>query len=153
MTTSFAPRTTNMLTVTELLELFDKMTAYGIDTHSREELAKVDPLHLHKHVTDAKTAQRMVDDYITTQYTNRYGRAPKTEEQRDRIVRCDGFLHDATFNRRDILTMLDDPSIRNILAQEFHERTVLMQGVYIPKIVADTHPIHPANKVEEESYL
>lgn len=150
MVTSFAPRTTEMMNVTELLELFDTMTGYGLDTYSREELEKVDPQNPHKHVTDAKTAQRLIDDYILSQHTRLKGHAPKTDNQRENIVRSDGFLQNATYNREDILDMLRDKTIQKLLETEFHKRTLVVQGVFIPTIVADNHPIDPANQDDEK---
>lgn len=150
MTTSYAPATSEMITLTELLGLFDAATGYGIDRHSRAELAKLEDKNKHKHVTDAKTAHGIVERYIDHQFMQRNDRPPKTEHQRNSVVRSNGFSHDTTYDRDDILRMLDDHYVHSLLRDEFHERTVVLQGIYIPTIVAATHPIDPANQKEED---
>lgn len=156
MTLSYSPRTSDMLTLTEMLELLDRMMGYGIDRYSREELCKLNDRSPMRHVIDTASAHRMVDTYINEEFARRNnGRRARTDRQRNSIIRMDDAGEDKVdvlYHRDDIVRMMEDPDVREELARHFKKRTTLMQDIYIPTVVAKTHPIDPVNRTEDEDW-
>lgn len=148
MTTSLAPRTSDYVSLDEVLELFDRMTGYGLDPHSRTALEQLPRATKGKHVTDLRTTHELIHGYIQAEFKRRNGYEPKTKKDHHSVIRTIGANAQMQYDRDDLLRMMRTADVRNRLAHAFLQQTQDIGGLFIPAILADTHPLAKTDRTE-----
>lgn len=127
------------LSVREVQDLMDRATGYGIDVHSRRELAQLQPEAFGKHILTAPETRRVIREYNKTRTTHE-----------DRI-KTEVYKNETYYNRMGIMRMVEDKGIQEKMAVYFHKASTLVNGVYLPNVVCHTHPI--ANPEQEVFWI
>lgn len=128
------------ITFKEVLTLFDRVTGYGIDRHSRTTLDKLNETTPGKHITTPNATYTIIHDYIEQSFA----KLRKPSKSRDDILWRDGSTPNETYHKPDVIAMLEHKPVQEILARHFRAKTVIMGGVFVPAVVADSeHPYHP----------